>query len=352
MQKRTCFLTAMIALSVAFTASSALAMGGVVNGIQANAIVAQDGSGDFKTVQSALDAVPQRSTIPFVILVKPGTYTERVIVPRLKFPLVLRGESPAAADTTIIRFHRAAAQLGTDGKPFGTSHTASLEVDADNFSARDLTVENTAGEHAGQAVALMAKGDQDTFFHCRFLGWQDTLYLTGHTQRQYLQDCTIQGSVDFIFGYGTAALVGCRILSKAPGCITAQARLSADSPTGFVFQNCVLQVAPGVADGSVFLGRPWRPYSRVVFLHCTLAPQINPAGWRDWSQADTDREKTAFYAEYDDQTPGGQTANITQRVAWSRQLTAAQAAQFAPATFLKDADRWNPQATAHEPERH
>ena len=172
-----------------------------------------------------------------------------------------------------------------------------------------------------------------SFKNCRFLGWQDTLYAAAG--RQYYKDCYIEGHVDFVFGNATAVFEGCTIHSKGPGYITAHWRISDAEPNGFVFLNCKLTGA--VTGQAVYLGRPWRPYGRVVFINCWMDAHIRPEGWDNWR--DPAREKTARFAEYESSGPG---ANPSARVPWSKQLSEAETRPFATRTFLRGVDNWNP----------
>jgi len=184
-----------------------------------------------------------------------------------------------------------------------------------------------------QAVALMIHSDRAAFRRCRFLGWQDTLYAS--TGRQYYKDCYIEGHVDFIFGNAAAVFENCEIHSRGEGYIMAHSRTAPDMPTGFVFYRCRL-TGENTGKG-VYLGRPWRPYSRVVFIETRMDSHIRPEGWENWR--DPKNEKTAWYGEFNSSGPG---ATAGQRVPWSRQLSAEQAAAFRPSAFVKSSDNWNP----------
>lgn len=300
-------------------------------------VVAQDGSGQFTTVQAAVDAVPEGNTERIVLQIKPGVYKEHVRVPKGKPFLTFRGQSAAS---TRLTFDRGANMLGPDGKPLGTFRTPSTVVDASDFTAEKLTFENTAGpgRQAGQAVAISVNGDRCVFRNCRFLGWQDTLY-TGGTGRQYYRDCTIEGDVDFIFGYATAVFDRCRIVSRGNGYIAAHARTAADQPTGYVFRDCELTGAESLAPATVYLARPWRPYSRVLFLDCRMGFHIRPAGWDNWRNPAN--EATAWFAEHNSSGPG---ADPKARVGWSRQLTPEETEPFQTRRFLAGKDGWNPES--------
>ncbi len=201
-----------------------------------------------------------------------------------------------------------------------------------DFEAANITFENTHGPGT-QAVALMIHSDRAVFEKCRFLGWQDTLYAA--SGRQYYRDCFIEGHVDFIFGNAAAVFENCEIHSRGQGYITAQSRVTPDADTGFVFIHCKI-TGENTAKG-VFLGRPWRPYARVVYIDCWLGEHIRPEGWNNWGKASN--EKTAWFGEYNCTGPG---AKQDQRVAWAHKLTKKEAARFEPDVFLAGHDRWRP----------
>jgi pectinesterase len=293
-------------------------------------VVSPDGQGDFKTVQYAIDhSPPVAAGQRLIIHLRPGVYRERVIVPRDRPRVSLRG---ADAKSTVITSRMSAANAG------GTFLSATVRVAADEFEAENITFENSYGV-GSQAVALHLESDRAALRNCRFLGWQDTLYAA--SGRQYFRDCYIEGYVDFIFGNAAAAFEKCEIHSLDSGYIAAHSRTQADSPTGFVFDHCRLTAKD--ASVRVFLGRPWRLYSRVVFLHCWMAAHIVPEGWDNWGSSLN--EKTAVFAEIDCQGPG---ARSVARVPWTRHATAQEAAGFEPKTYLRGDDGWDPEGSAHE----
>jgi pectinesterase len=275
-----------------------------------DAVVAADGSGNFKTVQEAVNAAPADKTRPFLIHIKPGTYKEKLTVPKEKGPITFLGEDAA---TTILTFDDHARTLGADGKEIGTSRSASILVQADDFAAENITFANSAGPVA-QAVAMNVWSDRGVFRRCRFLGWQDTLLV--NRNRQYFEDCYIEGHVDFIFGASAAWFERCRIHCRGSGYITA-ASTPQEQPFGYVFSHCRITAEPGI---QVYLGRPWRPYASVTFLHTEMPAEIRPEGWENWRNPEN--EKTARYAEYRSAGPG---ASPEARAPWSRQLTEAEA---------------------------
>ena len=279
-------------------------------------VVAADGSGEFKTIQQAVDHVPENNSRQIVIQLKPGVYPEQVRVnkPHVTF----RGED---AKKTVITHKLSAQQAGNTRLAFA------VYVNANDFRAENVTFENSFGT-GSQAVALFVDAERATFEHCRFLGWQDTLFVNG--SRHYFKDCYIEGHVDFIFGTASAVFEDCAIHSKGAGYVTAHYRTSNEETSGFVFIRCRL-TGQDVGNG-VYLGRPWRPYARVVFIECWLDSHIKADGWDNWR--DPAREKTAWFGEYKSKGPG---ANPTARVAWSKQLTATEAAQFSRDRFFAQA---------------
>jgi pectinesterase len=219
----------------------------------------------------------------------------------------------------------------------GTFGSFSVTVRAKEFEADNITFENssTPRKIVGQAVALGVDSDRAIFRNCRFLANQDTLY--ANSGRQYYYKCLLRGDVDFIFGNASAVFDHCEIQSTGKGYLTAQSRTSDDQKTGYVLANCKLTAADGVPDSSVYLGRPWRPYARVVYIQCDMGPQINPAGWLKWRP--TDKDMKAFYAEY---ACAGPRAANDKRVDWSKQLSAADANQLSKEKFLAGDDAWSP----------
>jgi pectinesterase len=298
---------------------------------RANAVVAADGSGDYKTVQEAIDAVPQSTSASnrWVIFVKAGTYRERVYVQREKRFVTLVGEDAAR---TVLTYGLNATMPGPDGKPIGTFRTPSTTIDADDFTAENLTFENSAGP-VGQALAIRVDGDRVTFRNCRFLGWQDTIFL--NRGRQYFEDSYIAGHVDFVFGGATAYFERCHLHCLRNGYITA-ASTPREQPHGFVFAHGRITGEPGVL---TYLGRPWRDFAQVSFLDTTMSDVVRPEGWHNWDRPE--REKTARYSEV---ASTGAGAARDGRVSWGRQLTATEAKAMSVESVLRGTDGWNPRA--------
>ncbi len=288
-------------------------------------VVAQDGSGQFSTVQAAVNAVPANNTTRTVIYIKDGTYKEVVTVPSNKPFITFAGQDESKTILTYNNYH---GETKPGGGTFGTGDSASVFIEATDFLAVNLTFQNTAG-NVGQAVAINVEADRANFYHVRFLGWQDTLL--AWKGRQYYNSVYIDGKTDYIFGDATAYFNNCQIQSLDGWGITAQYRQSASETTGYVLSGCTIT---GTPTNSTILGRPWGPYARVVYLNCSLDASIKPAGWSNWDT--TSNYKTAYFAEYNSTGPG---ANPSARVSWSHQLTATQAQQFSVNNFLNQ-DGW------------
>ena len=218
-----------------------------------------------------------------------------------------------------------------DGKPIGTFRTPSTTIDADDFSAENITFENSAGP-VGQALAIRVDGDRATFRNCRFLGWQDTMFL--NRGRQYFENCYIAGHVDFIFGAATAWFEKCQIHCLRNGYIAA-ASTPVDQPFGFVFSNC--KITGENPDVKTFLGRPWRIYASTVYLNCEMSAVVRPEGWSDWKKPEA--HTTARYAEFNSTGDGASPAN---RPGWTRQLRKSEAQKISVQKVLVGTDGWNP----------
>lgn len=270
-------------------------------------VVAKDGSGDFFTVQEAINAVPDfRKEGRTTILVRKGVYQEKLIIPESKINVSLIGQ-----DGAVISGADFASKKNRFGENMSTSGSASCYIYAPDFHCENIVFENTAGK-VGQAVACFVSGDRAVFRWCRFLGNQDTLYTYGKTSNQYYEDCYVEGTVDFIFGWSTAVFNRCVIHSKGNGYVTAPAT-EKGRKYGYVFIDCRLTAEPDV--DRVYLSRPWRPYGKAVFVRCELGKHILPAGWHNWNKKEA--EKTVFYAEYENK---GEGAAPKERAKFSRQL--------------------------------
>lgn len=320
MRKVCCFLLGIIALLTCFNANAK-------NNFAYDFVVAQDGSGNFKTVQEAINAVPDFRKVVTTIYIKNGVYKEKLNLSASKQMVKFIGED---SFKTILTFDDWAQKKNVFGEEKGTSGSASFYVYGSNFSAENITFQNTAGP-IGQAVALFVAGDKAKFTNCRMLGFQDTLYTFGYGSRQYYYKCYIEGTVDFIFGSSTAVFDDCEIYCKKAGYIAASS--SPDSSKfGYVFLNS--RITGDAPENSFFLGRPWRPFAKTVFINCEMGKMIKPEGWDNWRKESN--EKTAYYAEYSSKGAG---ANANSRVKWSHQLDEKTAKTYTLENILNG---WNP----------
>ena len=306
--------------------------------------VAADGTGDFWSIQRAIDVAPATGA---VISVAPGTYRERL---RITKPAIHIRSPYDDSRRTVVVFD---ASAGTAG---GTLRSATVDIQAPDFLAENVTFANDWNAthpqrpQGSQAVALKVTGDRAVFRNVRVLGNQDTLYV-GSTDcegpngrpctpaRAYFERCHVEGNVDFVFGDGKAFFEGCTIHSTPHevGFLTAQGKHYPEQDSAFVFQRCRLTAEPGV--GGVWLGRPWRDFATVVFLDTEIGSHIVPAGWREWHPGETRRLETAFFAERGSSGPG---ARLGERDVRGRSLSAAETARFARQPFLAGTDGWTP----------
>ena len=290
-------------------------------------VVAKDGSGDFFTVQEAINAVPDyRKNARTTILIKEGSYKEKVIIPASKNAVSLIGQGEVK-----ITYDDYASKPNIFGENKGSSGSSSCYIYAPDFYAENITFENTSGP-VGQAVACFVSADRAYFKKCRFLGFQDTLYTYGKGCRQYYDECYIEGTVDFIFGWSTAVFNRCHIHSIGNGYITAPST-DKGQKYGYVFYNCEITANSDV--DKVYLSRPWRPYAQAVFIQCNMDKHILPEGWDNWRNKNN--EKTVFYAEYKSK---GEGANPEKRVAYSKQLKNTEG--YSIEEVLSGNDGWNP----------
>lgn len=288
--------------------------------------VALDGSGDYNKVQEAIDSVPLSNRTRTVIQVAPGLYKEPLYVPKTKNLITIAAYCPENTviswnnTATAIIHHQASRVIG-----MGTFGCGSAIIEGEDLIAENITFENSAPQGSGQAVAVRVTADRCAFYNCRFLGWQDTLYL--HYGKHYLRDCYIEGSVDFIFGNATALLEHCHINCKSQGFITAQSRKSSQESTGYVFLRCVITGNGGSA--YAYLGRPWGPFGRVVFAYTWMDACIRSVGWHNWDKPEN--ERSACFYEYRCFGPG---SNPSNRATWSRELLAEEAEEFVSHRFI------------------
>ncbi|KAI3927437.1 hypothetical protein MKW92_044427 [Papaver armeniacum] len=307
----------------------------VVPQIMSNTTVAAVGHANYRTIGAAVRMAPSFSLQRYVIKIKAGIYNESVEIPREKSNIMLVGDG---MDSTII----------TGCKNFlegsSTFKSATLTVIGARFLARDLTVINTSGPEKQQAVAVRVTSDS-AFYKCNFASFQDTLYV--HSLRQFYRECTIQGTVDFIFGNAAAIFQNCLILVRKPiagqkNMITAQGREDPNQNTGISLQNCTIEAAPDLIlagrSSYTFLGRPWRNHSRTMVMKSYLGDLIHPEGWYEWNQYST--LDTVEYIEYMNVGPGSDTRHRVTWGGYKRNCSEDLVEQFTVGKFLHGADNW------------
>lgn len=288
-------------------------------------VVSRDGTGNFRTLQEAIESARAFMDYTVTIYVKNGVYKEKVIVPSWVENIDIIGED---RDKTIITYDDHA-----NINKMGTFRTYTVKVEGSDITFKNLTIENNAAQ-LGQAVALHTEGDRLKFINCRILGNQDTIYTGAKFTRLYFKDCYIDGTTDFIFGPSTALFEDCIIHSKRNSYVTA-ASTPKEAKYGYVFKHCKLTAEPGV--DKVYLGRPWRPYAYTLFIECELGKHIVLAGWHNWGKQSN--EETARYMEYKNT---GEGANALERVAWSKQLTKKEAEAVTVDAIFRTQSDWNP----------
>lgn len=274
-------------------------------------VVAKDGSGEFKYIQDAIDAMRKFPLAPITLYIKNGVYNEKIELSANNTDVTFIGES---VDKTIITYNDYSGR----GK-MGTFDSYTAKISGNRFKAENVTFANSAGR-VGQAVALYVDADKAVFKNCKFLGDQDTIYLGGEYSRQFFVDCHIEGTTDFIFGPATAVFKNCTLLCKTNSYITAP-NTPNDKEFGFVFMDCKVNVT-GEVD-KLYLGRPWRAWAKSVFIKCELPKQIAVEGWDNWGNPEN--EKTAFFAEYE---CSGEGSKPKERASWTHQLKKSEAEKY------------------------
>ncbi|KAJ4893056.1 putative pectinesterase/pectinesterase inhibitor 23 [Raphanus sativus] len=306
--------------------------------VRANVAVAQDGSGHFKTIADALKVVPRNNRMPFIIHIKEGIYKERVKVTKKMAYVTFVGDGPNKTKIT--------GSLNFGIGKVKTFLTSTLTIEGEHFTAKNIGIENTAGPEGGQAVALRVSADYAVFYSCQIDGYQDTLYV--HSQRQFYRDCTVSGTVDFIFGDAKCILQNCKIVVRKPkggqSCmVTAQGRSDVRESTGLVLHHCHIMGEPAYipvkSENKAYLGRPWKEFSRTIIMETMIDDVIDPAGWLPWNGDFA--LKTLYYAEHLNAGPG---SNQTLRVNWPgvKILSPEEALLYTGGRFLVG-DSWIPQ---------
>lgn len=298
----------------------------------ANVVVAKDGSGQFTNITAALDAIPGSYSGRYVVYIKQGVYDEVFNVTKNLQNITFVGDG---VGQTIITGSRNVAS-----GDYNTYRTSTVGVSGSGFYARDITFRNSAGPSGHQAVAMRAGADYMVFYHCNFEGYQDTLYAL--SSRQFYRECRISGTVDFIFGNAIAVFQDCVLVARLPmkgqqNTYTAHGRKLESDVSGYAFQNCTVtgeaELATANYSVGTYLGRPWKEYSRVVFLQSELQGLIDPKGWLPWNASNPFTD-TVYYGEYANRGGG---ADTSQRVNWTGvhpNMSQADASLFTVTSFI------------------
>ncbi|OIV95342.1 hypothetical protein TanjilG_07498 [Lupinus angustifolius] len=304
-------------------------------GLIPHAIVSKDGSGKYKTILDAINSYPKGHKGRYVIYVKGGVYNEYITIDYMKPNILLYGDGPSK---TII----------TGRKNFNegvkTMRTATFSTEAEDFIAKGITFENTAGAIGHQAVALRVQGDRSVFFDCAIRGYQDTLYV--HAHRQFYRNCEISGTIDFIFGYASALIQNSKIIVRKPGpnqsnIVVADGTDQKNMPTGTVIHNC--EILPESAlqvdrlKVKTYLARPWKAYSKAVFIENVIGDLIQPEGYIPW--APEPNTQFPYFAEFGNTGPG---ANTQARAKFSKGQISKQEAEKYVAERWIQASTWLP----------
>ncbi|EYU38316.1 hypothetical protein ABFS82_10G114900 [Erythranthe guttata] len=297
-----------------------------------NAVVAQDGSGKYSTINAAMKDVPNKSKTRYVIYVKKGTYVENVIVSATKWNVMMVGDG---MDATLV----SGSLNFVDGTP--TFNTATFAALGRGFIARDMGFLNTAGAPKQQAVALLSASDNSLFHRCRIDAFQDSLY--AHSNRQFYRECNIYGTVDFIFGNSAVVLQNCQIMPRRPirgqqNTITAQGKNDPNQNTGISIQNCTISPFESLSGVSSYLGRPWKNYSTTIYMQSAISEFIDPKGWLSWTGS-SGAPDTIFYAEYQNTGPGSVTDGRVNWKGLQLNFTSKQAGKFTVHSFI-NGDKW------------
>ncbi|KAI7751531.1 hypothetical protein M8C21_013390 [Ambrosia artemisiifolia] len=299
-----------------------------------NAIVAQDGSGKFKSIKQALAAYPPKHEGRYIIHIKAGTYNEgQITIEKTQNNVYMYGDGRGK---TIIT-----GSLNFGIQKIGTSQTATVIALGERFMAKGITFRNTIGPAGHQAVAFRSQSPQTVMMDCSFEGYQDTLYY--HAHEQFYKNCAISGTVDFIFGTGRAFIQDSEIVVRKPdknqaNMVTADGRMKMEEIGGVVLHNCKISAAPDLAtvkdQHPSYLGRPWKAASTAMIMMCDIGDVIKPEGWTTWESANgKNNHMTCMFREYGNRGPG---ANLAARVKWPgfKPANEKDAVAFTAGTFL------------------
>jgi len=323
-----------------------------------DAVVAKDGTGDYTTVQAAINAVPDNRTSPWLIFVKNGTYEELIRVPESKPFLNLIGQD---RNKTIISFAINCSSGPTDTGwefnkgQYGMSDCATMVVAAHDFYAENISFENRYGiqyQAGPMALAMRSNNDRFAFNNCKFRSFQDTWYTTSRNagDRHFANNCYIEGAVDYVYGGGDAFFDRCTLYNVRSGSVIVAPSHAAGTKYGYAFNSCTIDGNAAAGDGNLKLGRPWQNSPRAVYLNSTMKVLPHPEGWTDMGVI------PGVFAEYNSMDPKGNPIDLSSRRTWFKTsagvvttglkpvLTQAEAAQYSYENMMTGTDDWNPRA--------
>lgn len=324
-------------------------------------IVSKKGTGNYTSIQEAVQSIDDRHEEIVTLFIEPGIYEEKIFIRKNNIQIIGQDRN-----TTIIRYGDGAKKKWENGTDYGTFNTATVLFSGSHITVRNITFENNAGpgKIAGQAIAAYIASDTTAFYHCAFLGHQDTIF-TGDLKeesfkhlvfpdffnksivpidfpviRNYFENCYIVGDVDYIFGPNIAYFYKCTLFTRLLSSESTSYITAASTPQGqeygYVFMNCTVEGEGEV--GSIYLGRPWRDYAKTAFLECCLDGHIHPSGWHNWGRSKA--EVTTTYLEYGNT---GEGAPTNMRIAFSKQLTNPDIIEyFSVLNVLGGHDQWAP----------
>ncbi|KAK2636420.1 hypothetical protein Ddye_031212 [Dipteronia dyeriana] len=298
-----------------------------------NITVAQDGTGDVRSIGEAVQAAPNNNNFIFTIYIKEGMYYENIRITREKKNLVIYGDG---MNNTIIISNR------SNSSGFGIQDSATLDVSTDYFLAKNIGIVNYAGPEGNQAVALRVSGIYHyAFYNCSIMGYQDTLYMK--EGNIFFRECKIYGTVDFIFGDAAGILQNSFIYARRPipgqqNVVTAQGRTKANGTAAIVIHNCTITGSPGEYDPTVitYLGRPWKTFSRTIIMQSYLDSIIDPKGWVKFNE--TSDLSSLYYVEYDNGGPGADTDGRVNWPGYHASKNKDDVQQFTVQKFFEDTD--------------
>ncbi|XP_065867142.1 pectinesterase 1-like [Euphorbia lathyris] len=302
-----------------------------------NVTVAKDDSGDVTTIEEAVAQIPKKGLTRFIIYVKEGTYTENILLDKNRWNVMIYGDG---MDKTII----SGSKNFVDGTP--TFSTATFAVAGKGFMARDIQFINTAGAAKHQAVAFRSGSDMSVYYQCSFDAYQDTLY--AHSNRQFYRDCSITGTIDFIFGNAAVVFQNCKIMPRQPlsnqfNTITAQGKKDPNQNTGISIQKCTFTPLNASLTAPTYLGRPWKDFSTTVIMQSSIDSFLDPSGWKSWISG-VDPPSSILYGEYQNTGPGSATEKRVSWAGYKPSLTIDEAAKFAVGSFIQGTE-WLPAAS-------